>query len=483
MQRRHMATDILVVGNGGAGLRAAVAAAEANCRVLLLSKIGADRPNSTAVIAGWGAHVPPQDVESYFRMVVEEGNYLSDQDLAWQYATEVVDRMPELRRFGVEMHLAESTLERPGTARNLWYFPGPPRRLGDAIRSPLRRAASEKGATVLDDTLVTRLLTSDGSVNGATALDLTTGDLVVVSAKAVVLATGGASGLYARQNNPAGTTGDGFGLAYAAGAELVDMEFDTFMLSHQQLQALFTGRLTDEEALSTPGAHHSCGGVKVDLARRSTLPGLYVAGEAAGGTFGSARLGGSAVGDIIVSGCLAGLSAAETARDKPGLQLDQDQVVIERARLAAFFDRDGLPARALAREVRRVMWENMGPVRREAGLQSGLEKLRALRAKAASMSARNPRDLRHAVEVGFMLDVGEAIAVAALRRAESRGTHWRLDHPEPSNTDWLCNLIVRKGADGAPDLTARPVALSRITHAGPCRIGSAWTGGYVGLAA
>jgi len=160
----------------------------------------------------------------------------------------------------------------------------------------------------------------------------------------------------------------------------------------------------------------------------------------------------------------------------------QDEVVIEQARLAAFLERDGIPARALKREVRRVMWEKIGPVRREAGLKSGLEELRALRAKAAEMSAQNSRDLRDATEVGFMLDVAEAIAVAALRRAESRGTHWRLDYPEPSNTDWLCNLIVRKGADGAPHLRAKPVALSRIAHAGPCRIGSPWTGGYVGLA-
>jgi len=479
MQRRQMTTDVLVVGNGGAGLRAAVAAAEANCRVLLLSKIGPGSPNSTAVIAGWGAYVSPNDAERYFRMVVEEGNYLSDQELAWQYANEVVDRMPELRRFGVEMHLAECPLERPGTKRELWFFPGPRGRLGEAIRKPLREAALAKRVTVLDNVLVTSLLTSEGSVNGATALDLRTGDLLVVSAKAVVLATGGASGLYARQNNPAGTTGDGYGLAYRAGAELVDMEFDTFMLSHEELTALFAGRLSDQDALSRGGAHYSCGGVRVGLARRSTIDGLYAAGEAAGGTFGSARLGGSAAGDIIVSGYLAGQSATEGAREKPESQLNQDEVAAEQSRLAALLGGEGVPARSLKGQVRRIMWEKIGPVRREAGLRSGLEELRALRGKAASMSARSPRDLGDAVEVGFMLEVAEAIALAALRRAESRGTHWRLDHPAPRNSEWLCNLIVRKGADGAPELRAEPVALTRITHAGPSRIGSAWSGGYV----
>ncbi len=119
MDRRHLDTDVLVIGNGGAGLRAAVAAAEQGRRVVLASKIGAGRPNSTAVIAGWGAHVPTDQVEDYFRMVVAEGNYLGDQELAWQYATEAAERMPELQRFGVEMRLDASTLERPGTSRQL----------------------------------------------------------------------------------------------------------------------------------------------------------------------------------------------------------------------------------------------------------------------------------------------------------------------------------------------------------------------------
>ncbi|MHC5034297.1 MAG: FAD-dependent oxidoreductase, partial [Planctomycetota bacterium] len=205
MERRDLATDVLVIGNGGAGLRAAVEAAEQGCAVILASKLSRDKPNSTAVIAGWGTHRPPDEADDYFRMVVEEGNYLNDQELAWIYAHEVVERMPELRRFGVEMRLDDSSLERPGTISELWFFPGPKGRLGDAIRDPLRRTADEQGVETLDNTLVTGLLSSDESVVGATALDLVSGELLVISAKVVVLATGGASGIYARQNNPPGT--------------------------------------------------------------------------------------------------------------------------------------------------------------------------------------------------------------------------------------------------------------------------------------
>ena len=481
MARRYLDTDVLVVGNGGAGLRAAVEAAEQGRRVVLASKIAADRPNSTAVIAGWGAHVPTDQVGDYFRMVVEEGNYLSDQELAWQYATEAAARMPELRGYGVEMQLDASTLERPGTTRQLWFFRGPRGRLGDAIRTPLRAAAADRGVVILDNTFVTRLLTSGSAVVGATALDLKTGELIVVSAKAVVIATGGASGIYARQNNPAGTSGDGYALAYRAGAELIDMEFDTFMMSHEELKALFSGSLSDEGALSTAGAHHSCGGIRVNEERHSTIRNLFAAGEAAGGTFGSARLGGSAVADIIVSGFLAGRSAADAAARAPELELSEDQVLEEEEeeKLSSILSREGAPAKEVTAEIRDVMWRKVGPVRRRETLAAAIADLARLRGKIAGISAASPRELREAVEAELMLDVGSIIAAAALQRDESRGNHWRLDRPEPDNEKWLRNLVVRRQSDGSPSIRVEKVALTRVADVGPCRIGSAWTGGYV----
>jgi succinate dehydrogenase/fumarate reductase flavoprotein subunit len=479
MERRHVDTDVLVVGNGGAGLRAAVEAAEHGCRVILASKIGADRPNSTAVIAGWGAHVPTDQVEDYFRMVVEEGNYLSDQELAWQYAAEAADRMPELRRYGVEMRLDASTLERPGTTRQLWFFPGPRGRLGDAIREPLRAAAADKEVVILDNTFVTRLLTSDAGVAGATALDLGAGGLIAISARAVIVATGGASGIYARQNNPAGTTGDGYALAYRAGAELIDMEFDTFMMSQEELNSLFSGVLSEDEALSTYGAHYSCGGIKVDERRRSSTGGLYAAGEAAGGTFGSARLGGSAVGDIIVSGFLAGRGAAEAAAKAPEPDPCEDQVVDEEEKLSSILSREGVAAKGVTAQIRDIMWRKVGPVRRRETLATAVAELERLRGKIADISAGSPRELREAVEAEIMLDVGLVIATAALERDESRGNHWRLDHPEPDNEKWLRNLVVKRQSDGSPSIRVEKVALTRLGDVGRCRIGSAWTGGYV----
>ncbi len=320
---------------------------------------------------------------------------------------------------------------------------------------------------------------SDAGVAGATALDLTTGDMIVLSAKAVIVGTGGASGIYARQNNPAGTTGDGYALAYRAGAELIDMEFDTFMMSHEELNALFSGALSEEEALSTYGAHNSCGGIKVDEHRRSSIPGLYAAGEAAGGTFGSARLGGSAVGDIIVSGFLAGRSAAEAAARAREPDPCEDQVLEEEEKLSSILSRERIPAKEVTAELRDVMWRKVGPVRRRETLAAAVAELERLRDEIADISAANARQLREAVEAELMLDVGIVIAAAALERDESRGNHWRLDHPEPDNGRWLRNLIVSQGSDGRPGIRAKEVTLTRIGEVGECRIGSAWTGGYV----
>jgi succinate dehydrogenase/fumarate reductase flavoprotein subunit len=125
------------------------------------------------------------------------------------------------------------------------------------------------------------------------------------------------------------------------------------------------------------------------------------------------------------------------------------------------------------------MWEKAGPIRREAGLRSALDDLAALGTRSAEVGAKSPAELQVAVEVGFMLDVAEVIAGAALERKESRGAHWRLDHPEPDNEVWLRNIIVSRGSDGKPALRTERPSMTRITSPGPCRIGTPWSGGYV----
>jgi succinate dehydrogenase/fumarate reductase flavoprotein subunit len=252
-------------------------------------------------------------------------------------------------------------------------------------------------------------------------------------------------------------------------------------MSPERLNHLFSGHPDEALILSTGGgAHYSCGGIRVTSDRRASLEGLYAAGEVAGGTFGSARLGGSAIADIIVSGYRAGRQAAETAASRSGIALEEEQVNRQERRLEGMLDREGISPDGLQREIRRIMWEKAGPVRREAGLLEALEEMGRLREAIARMGIAHEYQLRDAVETGFMLDAGEVIVSAALARKESRGAHWRLDYPEPDNRAWLQNIIITRSGEGRPALKTSPVAMTRITTPGPCKVGTRWTWGYVG---
>ena len=480
LNRTDVTADVLIVGNGGAGLRAAIEAADQGCHALVLSKLAEDRPNSTTLILGWGAHREAHEVESYFSEVVTEGNWLSDQELAWTYASEVPVRMPELREFGVDMRLEEAEQERPGVVRPLWYLPGPRGRVGESVSQALRRAALSRGVELRYDTQVTRLLTCDGTVVGATAVHAGTGEILVISAGAVILATGGSSRLFARNNNPAGTTGDGFALAYRAGAELVDMEFDTFCVPHPQLVRLFTDGSSEAEILaSASGAHYSCGGIRVDAERRTSTPGLYAAGECAGGTFGAARLGSTSVAEIVISGHWAGHRAAAMATGPATGSPVPSQIDDEIGRLEHWLQSGVRDPEEVRGAIQEVMWRKVGPIRREETLAEAQAEFEAMASQICTLRAASWSELCAAAEIDLMLDAARITAAAAYSRTESRGAHWRLDFPRPGNEQWLANQVVRRSATGIPEVSKRPVAMTRIARAGECRVGTRWSWGYI----
>ncbi|RLE73773.1 MAG: hypothetical protein DRJ56_08635, partial [Thermoprotei archaeon] len=431
MLLKELETDVLVVGAGGAGLRAALEAARRGAKVLVLSKSAPGQPVTTSLIGGWATHRRPEEARSLFEDVLDEGNYVNDQDLAWAFATDVPWRVPELADLGVEMRLEVREEERVGVVRPIWRIVGPRGRLGEGLRAPLRRAAESAGAAFAEGVMVTRLLTSEGRVVGAVAIDPAGQRALAVRSKAVVLATGGASGLFLRSDNPEGTTGDGHALALRAGAELVDMEFQIFCVSPKQLCQIFSDNLDEESVLSSAVAHYTCGGVKIDPWGRTRVPGLYAAGEVAGGVFGSARLGGSAVADIVVFGCRAGLSAADEAKSAERVADASDQVAEEVRELERLLRARGRSPQDLKAELRSLMWRAVGPIRDEERLREAAKRVRELREAAAELSAPSLAELREAVEAKLMLDVAEAMTISALERRESRGSHWRIDYPRP----------------------------------------------------
>lgn len=237
MPDKEWETDVLIIGAGGAGLRAALEAREHGADVLVLSKGVAGRSGSTpTALTGYQAafgHADSADSPRvHYEDTLRNGRYLSDPRLARILAQEAPASVLDLERLGVRF---QKTADGRFVQKRLDDSQSYPRsvRAGDtlglSIMAALRRAARVRGVRLMSDVFITRLAVEGGRAVGAVGLDLHTGGTVSVRAGAVVLATGGAGELYALSSNPPEATGDGYLLAYREGAELVDMEFFLFV--------------------------------------------------------------------------------------------------------------------------------------------------------------------------------------------------------------------------------------------------------------
>jgi succinate dehydrogenase/fumarate reductase flavoprotein subunit len=184
-----------------------------------------------------------------------------------------------------------------------------------------------------------------------------------------------------------------------------------------------------------PIAHYHMGGVRVDPQMESSLPGLFAAGEAAGGANGANRLSGNAIPEALVFGDRAGRSAAERAR-RHGIAW-RSQIACEaldRLRRAAAGRKGATPALALTEELRALMGTAVGPLRNESGLLAAIARVgemrRALPEVAIAEGIRFNPTLADWFELRGSLLAAEAVARAALARKESRGAHQREDFPE-----------------------------------------------------
>ena len=212
----ELTTDVLVIGSGAAGLRAAIAAAQGGCKTLLVSK-GTPALGSATILSDgfFGSSGLGMDQTEHIRLTLETGYHLNKPGLVKVLAEETPARLEELAARGLAF------TEGPGGMR------APRVRLGNiVIPHVLLKWARETGVTLMGWTTVTDLLTGDGRVLGCAAI---TGERPVsVRAKATVLCTGGASALYLSHDNPTTNLGDGYALAARAGATLKDMEFVQF---------------------------------------------------------------------------------------------------------------------------------------------------------------------------------------------------------------------------------------------------------------
>ncbi len=191
----------------------------------------------------------------------------------------------------------------------------------------------------------------------------------------------------------------------------------------------------------SPAAHYSMGGVRTDLMGRTSLQGLYSAGEVAcTGVHGANRLASNSLLEGLVFGARAGQAAAvDEAYQAVRAVGAGDEKELEQE---ASFDRSGEIALAVRKRVRRLMWERVGILRSRASIERALREFEQIERAPLSRRSRN------------FLTVATLIARSALWRTESRGAHYRTDFPERDDQNWRVHSVIKKGA--------RPVASERI---------------------
>ncbi|NKY55098.1 fumarate reductase/succinate dehydrogenase flavoprotein subunit [Nocardia flavorosea] len=544
--------DVLVIGGGTAGTMAALTAAEHGANVLLLEKahvrhsgalaMGMDGVNN-AVIPG------KAEPEDYVAEITRANDGIVDQRTVYQTATRGFAMVQRLERYGVKFEKDEygeyavRRVHRSGS----YVLPMPEGKdVKKALYRVLRQRKNRERIRIENRLMPVRVLTAGGRAVGAAALNTRTGEFVTVGAKAVVLATGPcgrlglpASGyLYGTYENPT-NAGDGYSMAYHAGAELsgiecfqinplikdyngpacayvanpfggyqvnaqgerfvdsdywsgqmiaeVKREIDSargpiyLKVSHLPGETLRTleGILHTTERPTRGTFHanrghdyrthdiemhiseiglcggHSASGVWVDENARTTVPGLYAAGDLA-------CVPHNYMIGAFVFGELAGAHAAGTLAEVPAPEtLPTDQIAAAHDLVyQPLRNPDGPPQPQVEYKLRRFVNDYVAPPKTAAKLSLAVETFERMRGDLADMGARTPHELMRAVEVSFIRDCAEMAARSSLTRTESRWGlyHERADLPERDDRQWRYHLNLRKRADGAMEFLKRPVA-------------------------
>jgi succinate dehydrogenase/fumarate reductase flavoprotein subunit len=519
--------DVLVIGSGGAGLRAAIVAGLKNADTLLVSKSRIGHPTNTymskSIIAASGWGVPEDNKDVHMLDTIKGGRYLNDQEKVAMVAERAGKEVAFLKDCGVNFEMEEGKpvlAKIPGHhyARHVhgknWT--------GSDLIKPLRRRAEAAGVRFEENVFVTRLLTSEGKISGATGLTAD-GNFISIQAKAVVLATGGYAQIYLNTNNAAGITGDGLALAFDTGVALKDMEFvqfyptamgkrgsrlllyekmlvqkgvvlknsdgedilrkndrDPATITRDQLAQLIIKEIKDSperkqkiimdlESLSeqtakelthllpsswwkgektyevVPTTHFCMGGIATDKWGATSLSALFAVGEVTAGAHGANRLAGNALAEVFSMGSLVGEKAADLALNTGSHFPIKEAADDEMKRLEREFSGEGESPRQLLQELKAQMWNNVGVSREKNELEEALEYIQGSQPRAA---VGNPADLIRLLELRNMRIVAEMVCKAALKRTESRGAHFRVDHPDEDNSRWLKNIVFRKGEAG-----------------------------------
>ena len=231
---------------------------------------------------------------------------------------------------------------------------------------------------------------------------------------------------------------------------------------YHQFKELAGIDITDEAMEVGPTTHYVMGGIRVEAdTQMSTVPGLFAAGECAAGLHGANRLGGNSLSDLLVFGKRAGEHAAAFAQEHSHGTIDEAQVNAAAADTLAPFDNDGEVPYVVQDDLQDCMQERVGIVRSQAPLDEAIEKLGEFKKRVANVSVTGNREYNMgwhtALDLPNLLVVSEALTRAASLRTESRGAHFREDHPEKDPAQGEITFAVRKAEDGSMQIEPEPI--------------------------
>src|SRR5436305_1456800 len=424
--------DVLIIGAGLAGQRAALAAAEQGATVAILSKVHPVRSHSNAAAGGINAALNPEDSwESHAYDTVKGSDYLGDQDAIEIMCREAPGEVIWLEHRGVTFHRDETghlgTRAFGGASQARTYYVADI--TGQALLHVLYEQLMRFHAQIdrYEEWFVTSLVTDDdGRVTGALAHDVRDRRMEAFTAKSTILASGGAGQAFKPTTNALICTGDGIAQAYRIGAPLMDME----MIQYHPTTLVEIGFLITEGARGEGAQLFNSEGER--FMERYAPNKLELASR-----------------DVV--------SRAEQT------EIDEGRGI--RGGLA--LDITLVPKKRILEALREIgnIGRDCAVFRDQGGLQRAYEVVKRLQEeeKSAYVDDRGTvfnQDLLGAIELGYMLDCAEAIVVAALERKESRGAQFRTDFPDRNDDEWLKHITVsHNGAE--PDVAYAPVT---ITH-------------------
>jgi fumarate reductase (CoM/CoB) subunit A len=234
LETKQIDTDVLVIGSGAAGAMAAIKGMTEGAKVLLVCKGPFPSGNTSIALAGYavalGDSDPRDNPDVHFEDVIRAGNGLNNRKVVRAWVREIVNLTREMDRWGIDL-----IRENNKFAQRAWDGHTYPRMVhhnlttGQAVMRCLREKCKEGGVEALDHTIIGGLLRGDEGIVGAWGIHCRKGELLLIKAKAVVLSTGGLGHLFPITDNIKGITGEGYALAFRAGAELMDMEMIHFL--------------------------------------------------------------------------------------------------------------------------------------------------------------------------------------------------------------------------------------------------------------